>query len=58
MNVLPTVDHLVVDVCEKLDEAAKTYRSLGSQLTDRGRHTLGSMNHLTVFESDYIELWE
>jgi len=39
-----------------MDEAVHTYRSLGFFLTQRGRHTLGSINHLAVFESDYLEL--
>jgi len=54
--VTPKVDHVVIDTRNRIDEAVTTYRSLGFQLTDRGRHTLGSVNHLAVFESDYMEL--
>jgi catechol 2,3-dioxygenase-like lactoylglutathione lyase family enzyme len=52
----PRLDHVVVDARDRMDEAARVYRSLGFQLTERSRHTLGSVNHLAVFESDYLEL--
>src|SRR5438045_4008489 len=39
-----------------MDEAAAIYRALGFQLTPRGHHTLGSMNHLALFATDYLEL--
>lgn len=52
----PPLDHVVVDVRDRMDEAVRTYRSLGFQLTERSQHTLGSINHLAVFETDYIEL--
>jgi hypothetical protein len=53
---LPALDHLVIDVGDNLDQAAATYRALGFQLTERGYHTLGSANHLAMFETNYIEL--
>jgi hypothetical protein len=39
-----------------MDKAAEVYRSLGFRLTERSKHTLGSINQLAVFESDYLEL--
>src|SRR5437764_12485210 len=39
-----------------MDEAADIYRALGFHLTPRGHHTLGSMNHLAMFATDYLEL--
>ncbi|MGE3650163.1 MAG: VOC family protein, partial [Reyranellaceae bacterium] len=36
--------------------AADTYRRLGFTLTERGYHSLGSMNHLAMFGTDYLEL--
>lgn len=54
--IVPRLDHLVIDVRDRLDEAEKIFRSLGFQLTGRSRHTLGSSNHLAVFDSDYLEL--
>lgn len=53
---VPTLDHVVVNVRDRLDEAAETYRRLGFTLTPRGYHTLGSMNHLAMFGTDYLEL--
>jgi hypothetical protein len=53
---MPALDHLVVDVGSELDAAAADYRALGFTLTERGRHSLGSANHLAVFESNYLEL--
>ncbi len=52
----PVLDHLVVDVRDRMDEAARAFTSLGFQLTPRGHHTLGSMNHLAMFATDYLEL--
>ena len=34
----------------------KSLASLGFTLTPRGHHTLGSMNHLMMFGTDYLEL--
>lgn len=53
---LPALDHLVIDVRDRLDQAAETYRGLGFQLTARGYHTLGSANHLAMFATNYLEL--
>jgi hypothetical protein len=53
---VPTLDHVAVNARDRLDDAAETYRRLGFTLTPRGHHTLGSMNHLAVFGTDYLEL--
>ncbi|MBN8872014.1 MAG: VOC family protein [Rhodospirillales bacterium] len=53
---VPTFDHVVVNARDRLDAAADTYRRLGFTLTPRGYHTLGSMNHLAIFGTDYLEL--
>jgi hypothetical protein len=52
----PVLDHLVIDVRDRMDEAQRVFTSLGFQLTPRGHHTLGSMNHLAMFATDYLEL--
>lgn len=52
----PTLDHVVINVRDRLDEAETLYRRLGFCLTPRGYHTLGSMNHLAIFGTDYLEL--
>ena len=49
---VPTLDHVVVNVHDRIDAAAETYRRLGFTLTPRGYHTLGSMNHLAMFGTD------
>lgn len=54
--IIPVLDHVVLDVHEDMDEAAALYRRLGFVLTPRGRHTLGSINHLAMFGTDYLEL--
>lgn len=54
--LVPTLDHVVVNARDRIDEAADTYRRLGFTLTPRGYHTLGSMNHLAMFGTDYLEL--
>jgi hypothetical protein len=53
---VPTLDHVVVNARDRIDEAADTYRRLGFTLTPRGYHTLGSINHLAMFGTDYLEL--
>ncbi len=53
---VPTLDHVVVNVRDRIDEGADAYRRLGFTLTARGYHTLGSMNHLAMFGTDYLEL--
>ena len=52
----PVLDHLVIDVRDRMDEAAHIFTGLGFTLTPRGHHTLGSMNHLMMFGTDYLEL--
>lgn len=53
---VPALDHVVVNARDRLDDAAACYRRLGFHLTPLGRHTLGSINHLAVFGTDYLEL--
>lgn len=53
---LPRVDHLVVNAGFELDSVARAWEHLGFHLTDRGHHSLGSINHLIVFADDYLEL--
>jgi Glyoxalase-like domain len=56
--VLPvaTLDHVVINARDDMDRAADIYRRLGFTLTERGYHSLGSMNHLAMFGTDYLEL--
>jgi hypothetical protein len=57
MSFPPAVlDHVVIDVRDEMDEATRIYRSLGFQLTPIGRHSLGTINHLAMFDSNYLEL--
>jgi Glyoxalase-like domain len=53
---IPTLDHVVINVRDQIDAGAVAFRRLGFTLTPRGYHTLGSMNHLAMFGSDYLEL--
>ena len=52
---VPGLDHLVIDVGDRFDEAERRYRALGFAPTPRARHSLGSVNQLFVFGSDYLE---
>lgn len=52
----PVLDHVVVLVHERMDEALARYQSLGFGMTPRGHHTLGSINHLAIFRDNYLEL--
>lgn len=49
-------DHAVLNLRHDLDAGEAAFRSLGFTLTDRGYHSLGSMNHLIVFADHYFEL--
>jgi hypothetical protein len=53
---MPTLDHVVINARGRLDDALACYGRLGFQLTPRGYHTLGSMNHLAIFGTEYLEL--
>jgi hypothetical protein len=53
---VPTLDHVVINARDEMDRAADVYRRLGFLLTERGYHSLGSMNHLAMFGTDYLEL--
>ena len=52
----PVLDHVVIDVRDRIDEAMRCFSELGFLLTPRGHHTLGSANHLAMFATDYLEL--
>jgi Glyoxalase-like domain len=53
---MPTLDHVVVNLHDRMDDAQALYRRLGFTLTPRGHHSLGSVNHLAIFGTDYLEL--
>ncbi len=55
-SLSPVIDHVVIDVRDRVDEAMRRFASLGFELTPRGHHTLGSLNHLAMFAADYLEL--
>ncbi len=50
------VDHAVINVMTRMDAAVERFSSLGFTLTERGFHSLGSINHLMMFGTDYLEL--
>src|SRR5260370_34559421 len=50
------LDHVVIEVRDGIEEAMRCFQSLGFQLTPRARHTLGSVNHLAMFATAYLEL--
>lgn len=56
-TVLPlALDHTVINVHFEVDRAQAIFESLGFSLTPRGRHSLGSINHLIVLKDDYVEI--
>lgn len=50
------LDHVVINVLFDMDRAAALMSQLGFTVTPRGLHSLGSINHLIVFEGHYLEL--
>ena len=51
-----SLDHLVINTRFDTDAAEALFAQLGFTLTPRGYHTLGSINHLIVFDGHYLEL--
>jgi hypothetical protein len=49
-------DHAVLNLHYDLDSGQDLFSSLGFDVAPRSYHTLGSMNHLVVFDTNYIEL--
>lgn len=56
MRPLPLIDHVIINARDQLDAVAETYSRLGFTLTPRGYHSLGSINHLAILGTDYLEL--
>jgi hypothetical protein len=52
----PLLDHIVFNVRFAMDEAAAQFGDTGFSLTERGFHTLGSINHLMILDTNYLEL--
>ena len=50
------LDHLVINVNDMMDEARNLFETLGFSITDRGYHSLGSINHSMLFQNNYLEL--
>ncbi len=50
------LDHLVINTGLGMDAAAALFTNLGFQLTPRGHHSLGSINHLMMDPVSYLEL--
>ncbi len=50
------LDHIVINTRFEMDRGQEIFAKLGFNLTPRGHHTLGSINHLMMFDSDYLEL--
>lgn len=50
------LDHAVINVRDHMDAAQALFAGLGFEVTARGYHSLGSINHLTIFATDYLEL--
>ena len=50
------LDHIAINIKNKMDEAYDLFTKLGFTLTPRGFHSLGSINHSMIFNQDYLEL--
>ena len=56
MKLPAVLDHIVINVRFEMDPAEELFSALGFTLTPRGRHSMGSINHLMMFAHDYLEL--
>jgi hypothetical protein len=50
------LDHVVVNTLRNMDAAYESFAALGFNLTPRGYHSLGSINHLMMTKGAYLEL--
>jgi hypothetical protein len=50
------LDHVVINVGFDLDAAAAQFAKLGFVVSERGHHSIGTANHVVVFENTYLEL--
>jgi len=50
------IDHIVINTRDRTDEAVAFFQRMGFIVTARGHHTLGSINHTIMFQTDYLEL--
>lgn len=55
-ELIPVVDHAVINVDDHLDDAQALFVRMGFQLSERGHHSMGSSNHLAIFGENYLEL--
>ncbi|CAF0840240.1 unnamed protein product [Adineta steineri] len=50
------IDHIVINTQDRIDEAVAFFERMGFITTPRGYHSIGSINHIIVFKTDYLEL--
>ncbi len=50
------LDHAVVYIGRRMEDAQSIFSALGFALTPRGYQSLGSINHLAMFGTDYLEI--
>lgn len=55
-NIPARLDHVVLNTHDDIHRAHAQLQALGFTVTPRGHHTLGSVNHLVMFEGGYLEL--
>ena len=53
---MAVLDHVVINALRETDAAEALFAALGFQLTPRGYHTLGSVNHLMMTPGAYLEI--
>jgi len=54
--VVSSLDHVVINAKFDMDAVAACLTTLGFSLTAKGYHSLGSVNHLIMFDDHYLEL--
>ena len=50
------IDHVVFNTKDQTDQTVRLFERAGFNVTSRGFHTLGSINHSIVFDDEYLEL--
>lgn len=50
------IDHIVINTQDRIDQFVAFFERMGFLIAPRSYHTMGSINHIIVFKTDYLEL--
>lgn len=54
--MMNSIDHVVINTRDQIDQTVAYFERMGFLVTPRGYHNVGTVNHTIVFATDYLEL--